>query len=140
VRVRIRIELLNKNIDTSALVNSGFETDNPQIIIPNRLLMKHNLDLNKLGQYMTVEYDTAGGPIVMYVYPNSCKVRVVEEDKISRWVKSDLVVSPIEREVIIGDALIEELNIIILSPRKGFWRFADDPPDKTRFSRKPEYW
>lgn len=140
VRVKVRIEILDKSIDTSALVNSGFETDSPQIIVPMKLFTKLNIDLDKLGRHITLEYDTAGGPIAMHVYPGSCKVRVEEKDRSSSWVKSDLVISPIEKEVIISDALIEELGIVILSPRRGFWRFIDDPPEKIRFSQEPEHW
>lgn len=37
----------------------------------------------------------------------------------SKVVETDLLISPVEREVIMSDALIEELRIIILSARRG---------------------
>jgi hypothetical protein len=74
------------------------------------------------------------------MYPESCTVNVVEEDRLSKSVKADLVISTIEKEVLLSDALTEELEIIIISPRKGLWKFTDDPLNKIRYSYKPEYW
>jgi hypothetical protein len=140
VRVKILIRLAGREVETPALVNSGFETDTPQLLVPVRLLSANLIDPSELGEASIEEYDTAGGPVAMHIYPNSCRVRVVEPDKSSREVTADLVVSYVEREVLIGDALTEELGIIILSPRRGLWRFIDDPYDKTRYSQRPRYW
>lgn len=139
VRVKIRISL-NKLIECVALANSGFETDTPQILTPTNFLLKNRINMKKLRKPETLEYDTAGGPIVMYVYPQACSVHVVESDKTSQDVVADLVISPIEKEVIMSDALIEELGILIISPRKGFWKFLDDPPEKIRHSYPKQYW
>ena len=140
VRVRVEIRVGGKSVYTSALLNSGFETDSPQIVVPARLLRRHGIAPEDLGHGRLVEYDTAGGPIAMHVYPGACEARVVAGDRASKWVKADIVVSPIEREVLASDALIEELGIVLLSPRRGYWRFADDPHDKVRASAEPEYW
>ncbi|OYT40355.1 MAG: hypothetical protein B6U89_02465 [Desulfurococcales archaeon ex4484_58] len=140
VRVKIKVNMLNKEIETIALANSGFETDTPQLLVPKNFLVLNEINLDNLGKPVIMEYDTAGGSIAMYVYPRSCRVRVVEPDTVSREVIVDLVISPIEREVVMSDALIEELGIILLSPRKGLWRFVNDPVDKIRESYKPTYW
>jgi len=63
----------------------------------------------------------------MYAYPKACRVSIIEPDKSSREVIADLDVSLTEREVLMSDALIEELGVIIISPRKGSWKFTDDP-------------
>jgi len=34
-----------------------------------------------------------------------------------------------------SDALIEELGVVIISPRKGLWKFTDDP-STTRSSQR----
>ncbi|MEM3677485.1 MAG: hypothetical protein QW176_05005 [Candidatus Bathyarchaeia archaeon] len=81
-----------------------------------------------MGRPTIMEYNTPGGPIAMYAYPEACTVNVVEEDRASVNVRADLVISSIERRVLMSDALIEELEPIILSPRKGLWGFAEDPP------------
>ena len=104
------------------------------------MLNTSSIDISTLGSPIAVEYDTAGGPIIMHVYPNACRVKISEPDKSSREVTADLVLSPIEREVLIGDALAEELGIIILSPRRGLWRFTDDDQNTIRYSQKPQYW
>ncbi len=140
VRVKLRIRIGDKEVDVVALANSGFETDSPQLLVPRNFIVRNNLEPLLPSNPLTLEYDTAGGPIVMYVYPYACTVKVLEEDKASREVKADLVVSPIEKEALMSDALIEELGIVILSPRRGLWRFIDDPVDKIRVSYKPQYW
>jgi len=45
---------------------------------------------------------------------------------------------PGELEVLLGDALIEELGIDIVKPRSGLWRFIDER--KLRTSEEIEYW
>jgi len=39
---------------------------------------------------------------------------------------------------LLSDALIESLEIEILKPRKGLWRFTGE--NKYRESEKPKYW
>ncbi|MEM2841875.1 MAG: hypothetical protein QW201_01020 [Thermoproteota archaeon] len=140
VRVKIRVVVGNKTAEATTLVNSGFETDKPQLPVPHNFLLKNKIDLEDLGRPTITEYDTAGGPITMYMHQEACIVNIIEEDKASKNVKADLVISPIEREVLISDALIEELELIILSPRKGLWKFAEDSSQKVRQSYKPQYW
>ncbi len=40
----------------------------------------------------------------------------------------------------ISDKLAEEFGIVLLAIGSGKWRFIDDPPDKVRYSEKPQYW
>ncbi len=68
---------------------------------------------------MLIEYDTTGGPIALYLFPKACIVSVVERGRKSRGIVSDLVVSNVEKEVLLSDVLTEELGIVILSPRRG---------------------
>ncbi|MGQ9691704.1 MAG: hypothetical protein ACUVQY_10720 [Thermoproteota archaeon] len=136
VRVKVKVVVGGKTAETVVLVNSGFETDRPQLLVPYDFLSLNNIGLDMLGKPTAVEYDTAGGPITMYTYPRVCAVTVVEEDRVSKSVKADLVLSPVEKEALMSDALIEELEIIILSPRKGLWKFSDDPPSKVRQSHE----
>ncbi len=140
VRVRIKIIINQKTLEAVALANSGFETDYPQLLVPKNFILLNNVDLERIGSPKQIEYDTAGGSIVMYVYPRICRIKLVDKDLESKEVLSDLVISPIEREIVMSDALIEELGIILLSPRKGLWRHFSDPVDKTRISYPPQYW
>ena len=139
VRVRVKIELEGKSVETIALVNSGFEADTPQILVPIKMLLRSGIELSRLpGE--NVEYGTAGGLITMYVARRVCRVYVVEPDRTVGGVEADLVLSPMEREVLISDALGEELRIVLLNLKKGYWRFSDDPPSKVRRSYPPQYW
>jgi hypothetical protein len=140
VRVKLRIEIKDKLVETVALANSGFETEEPQLLVPYAFLLRNSISLDELGRPKVLEFDTAGGPISMHVYPKACRVVAIEPDRMSKEVVSDLVVSPVEKEVLMSDALIEELGIIILSPRSGLWRFSDDPVEKVRHSYPPEYY
>jgi hypothetical protein len=53
-------------------------------------------------------------------------------------VKYNVTVSLLEYEVLISDALAEELGIVILAPKTGLWKFKDE--DKVRTSETPQYW
>jgi len=139
VRIRVRLRILDKEITTTALVNTGFETDEPQILVPDRLLIANGVDLSRLHG-TTMEYGTAGGTIVMFVARRACRVALVEPDRVVGDVVADLVVSPVEREVLISDALGEELGIVILSLKRGLWRFEDDPQGRIREPYPPQPW
>jgi hypothetical protein len=52
----------------------------------------------------------------------------------------DVMISPVEEEVLISDKLAEEFGLVLLAIGSGKWRFADDPLDKVRYSEKPQYW
>jgi hypothetical protein len=63
VRVRIKVNIGNKVAETVALVNSGFETETPQILVPHKFILSNNIDLDILGRPRIQEYDTAGGQL-----------------------------------------------------------------------------
>jgi hypothetical protein len=138
VRIRLKIRVEDRELEAASLVKTGFETETPQLLVPNKVLQRLGLleRLQKQGE--PVEYGTAGGPTVMYVLRSCCTVSVSEPDRIGQEVRADLVASPVEREVIISDALAEALGISILGPKSGVWRFADE--ERTRQSYPPQYW
>lgn len=141
VRVKLRLRSLVSNcvIETSALINSGFTTERPQLLIPRKLA--EELGLWPLPpQALIVELATAGGPIRNYLIPEALEVQVVEPDKCSRVVKADVIISNIEDEVLVNDILSEELGIVLLGIASGKWRFMDDPPSKVRRSYPPRIW
>jgi len=41
-----------------------------------------------------------------------------------------------ERDVLLSDMAIDALNIVLLKPGAGIWKFTDEPPEKTRESIK----
>ncbi|MCC6003981.1 MAG: hypothetical protein LM590_06535 [Thermofilum sp.] len=140
VRVKLRITMGSGAVDAVALANTGFETDEPQLLVPQAFLIRSGVGLEVLGRPIAVEYDTAGGPTLMHVYPRACRVAVLEPDRASKEVEADLAVSLIEREVLMSDALIGELGVDIVNPKAGLWRFIDDTAGVIRRSYKPQLW
>jgi hypothetical protein len=67
VRVRVRILIKDRSVEAHALANSGFETERPQLLVPYAFLVRNNINLEDLGRPDISEYDTAGGPIVIYI-------------------------------------------------------------------------
>jgi predicted aspartyl protease len=134
VRVRVRIESQGGFIDTSALVNTGFETPNPQILLPIKAAEKLGLWPDLPKEATPEIYDTAGGPTRVYRVRNAVKVRIAEGVE----AIADAVISPIEVEVLISDKLADELMIVIERPGEGLWRLRGESME--RKSEKPEIW
>jgi len=138
VRVKLRIKSLKtgRDIVTNALVNSGYEVETPQLLIPRRLALE-------LGYWpppddaVLVEVGTAGGPVRNYLIPRAALVFVETVDRVVGPVECDVMISNLEYEVLISDKLGGELGIVILDLR-GKWRFNDE--DKVRETESPQYW
>jgi len=140
VRVRLRVKSRVNNTEAlvAALVNSGFETEKPQLLVPRGLASRLGL-WPPPPEALLVELDTAGGPVREYLIPDSLEVSIVTPDRSRGPVVCDAIVSHVEGEVIINDKLGEELGIVILGLGSGRWRLVDDPPSVVRSSEKPQY-
>jgi len=139
VKLRIRSRVSNSVVETSALVNSGFVTEKPQLMIP-RKLAEHLGLWPPPPDALLIELGTAGGPVKNYLVQDVLEVEVVTSDRSSRRVVCDAIISHIEDEVLINDKLCDELSLILLSVGRGLWRFNDDPANVVRESEKPKYW
>jgi len=115
-------------------VNSGYESDVPEIHIP--LLLARRLGFS-LEHLRAEHYRVVGSEVATYVL-GYVEVKVVAEDRESEWVRARAVSVPGEWEVLIGDALIEELGIEIVKPKSGLWRFTGE--ERLRRSERAEYW
>ena len=73
MRVKLRVTLSGRAVEAVALANTGFETDEPQLLVPQALLARNGVSLEVLGRPLAVEYDTAGGSTLMCVYPKAVK-------------------------------------------------------------------
>ncbi|MBS7610388.1 hypothetical protein KEJ19_07525 [Candidatus Bathyarchaeota archaeon] len=67
--------------------------------------------------------DTAGGEVLSYFIPNILDLNVAEVDRSSKTIRYNAIISTYERQILLSDAVIEELEIEILSPKVGLWRF-----------------
>ncbi|RLI41555.1 hypothetical protein DRO59_06635 [Candidatus Bathyarchaeota archaeon] len=68
VRVRIRIKSSKEEIETPALVNTGFETEQPEILLPVKLAEKLGLYPPDHGS-MLEEYSVVGGTTLIIKSP-----------------------------------------------------------------------
>ena len=125
VRVRIRIEFKDRSLMTIALVNTGFEGDVPEVLIPPHIAIKLGV-WPKLPDGTIIEtYRSASG--LMRVYRiKGARVSLVSEEKIYEPIETYLVISEYTDIVLINDQLISSMNIIIEDPAKGLWRIRGE--------------
>ena len=134
VRVVVEIKRGDKVIESSALVNSSYEAEEPELHIPIALARTLGFNLECLrGE----RYRVVGAEVTTYILGNVL-VRVKTEDRSTEWINAKAVTVPGEYEVILSDALTEQLGIEIVKPKKGLWRFSGET--KTRESTKVKYW
>ena len=139
VRVRVLLKVGDKVVETSALANAGFESDELDVVLPFKLARRLGLLEGKLrAEY--VEVDTAGGPQACVYLRGVLELKLVLTDRETKAITCNVLINPRETEVLLSDAVLEELGIEILSPRSGVWRLRDDEPSLKRRSAKPEYW
>lgn len=139
VRVKIRISRNGKAFETVALANSGYEAETPQILVPVEVAKLLNLWPPTPDVVETI-FETAGGPLRVWIASSSCKVKVVSQNIESKEVVADVVVSTIADEVLLSDRLISELELALEDVGRGLWRFTWEPKEKLRRSEPPERW
>lgn len=116
VRVGLTIKVRNRVQETPALVNTGFETEEPELLLPIKLAERLGLYPPPKGSEVG-EYVTAAGPLVMLRLPSKIHVEMAYGRKVPP-VEATAVVGTLEQEVLISDSLAEELGIAIQSPRR----------------------
>ena len=139
--VRLRVALRRPGsprvVETSALVNSGFEADMPQLVLPTALARElgFNVEEAPLGA-VTV---CGGAELPMRVL-GVVEVRVVVPDRATGWTRAVAVSVGREEEVLLSDKLTDALGVSPVLVGAGIWRFTDEPPDVRRRSAEPEFW
>jgi hypothetical protein len=137
VRVKVRIKAGKEVEETVAAVNSYFETEEPEIILPLALAARLGVPFREDSEEI---YRTLGGPAIVFRSPRKVRVEVVTPDRKSPSVECRASVSEIWDEAVLSDKLTDRFGIVILRPGRGLWRFADEGGQKSRRSEKPEYW
>ena len=135
--VRVNLEILlpksNSRVKAVGLLNTGFEGETAEVLIPLKFAERLKL-WPKLPQNVEVRnFETPAGLTRMYYLEDIAEASV--EGKAS--VKCSLIISEAEHEVLLNDAVIEELKIVIEEPKKGLWRFRDE--ERMRQSLPPQY-
>jgi len=114
-----------------ALISTGFVTDSPDVAMP--VPLAQSLSLWPMpSEVLKVSIETDGGVVEAYIVPQVVTVQIVTEDRVSREVVANVLVNPYIDEVLVSDYLAEELQVQILYPRKGLWKFVDE--DRVRES------
>lgn len=138
VRVKLRILRDGRIVETSALANSGYEAETPQLLIPVKLAQTLGLWPPR-EDMQSSEFETAGGPLNVWIASRACRVKVVDDVE-SPEVEADIVVSPLADEILLSDKMISELQIALEDVGRGLWRFRWEPKEKVRRSEPPRYW
>jgi len=115
VRVRLRIRKNEREVTTSALVNTGFEADEPQLVVPLRLAE----ELQLLSGGASIEdFSTAGGGLISgYRAEEPAEVELALEDRELPAIRVPITVLPREAEVIVSDRLASDLGVVVLLAR-----------------------
>lgn len=138
VRVKVRIRGGSEPIETSVLVNSGFEAEEPQLILP--LSLAENAGLT-LAEAFIEDFSTAGGGRVSgYRLERPVRVELILEDRQPVEAEAFITILPGEVEAIASDRLTSELGIVILDPWKGYWCLRDEVGVKLRESAPLKEW
>jgi len=132
VRVKILLEIYGKEHEIIALLNSGYESEEPEIALPKDIAEK--LGLWPPKEFHLDEALTAGGSISVYTLKEKARMKIKLDERETKPVDCLVVISPTLPEPIISDSAIDALNIVVISYKKGLWRHSTDRPDVVRKS------
>lgn len=141
IRLKIKLCIIHekkRQIETIALANTGYETDEPEVLIPLGLAENLGIWPELPARTRIQTYTTAGGIVKLYRLPDFATIQLATE-KASEHHSATLVISEHENEVLLSDAMISKLNIIIEDAKKGWWRSKDEP-EKIMKSQNPQTW
>jgi len=135
IRVRLRLRRGDRSLDVVALVNSGYETAEPELLIPSSIARELGLIPNLPPGSMIREYILADGSTTKLVkIPRAINVSIVEEDRIVGEIETHVVISDKADEILISDKLAGRLGIVALDFAEGLWCFKDEIGRKIRKS------
>jgi len=137
-RVRVRIRHNNNIVETSALVNSGFESDAPDIVIPIEVAKR--LGLWPPKEAHTIVLETGGGETTTIYSESVVELELILSDREPKKIIANVIINPYVHEVILSDYVSSLFGIMLIDIKKGFWRLLDDPPTTIRTSTSLEEW
>ena len=140
VRVKVLIKRGEAEVETVAIANSGYESDEPELVVPTKVAERLGMWPEFSPGTKVEAYESPAGTSLFYVVPKAANIAVEAKDKSTEPVVTTIAISDKESEVLLSDKLIDSLNIELKKPGMGIWRFGDDPSGKERMSEKPEYW
>jgi len=138
IRVRVKLLVEGRGVETVALVNSGFESSEPDICVP--LGLAKRLGLWPPVSFESEEAMTAGGEVPLFRLPARAEVQLLAGGEVKSSSPCSIVANPYIDEALLSDYLIDELGIVPISFRRGLWRHRSDPEGAVRESEEPQYW
>lgn len=144
VIVPLRIESAGRSrrrrMGSAALVNTGYRAESTEVALPAAAATRLGLWPRLPASARQIGIRSAGGRALLWDIPNAVRVGVDVKDRKPHWVTAHVLITPDQDEILISDALAEALGLNILSPKKGHWRFRDDPPGLERESMPAQSW
>ena len=136
IRLRLRIRSIkNREIEAVALVNSGYETLRPELLVNPSIAQELELYPILLPGAEVKEYILADGSRTRLIrIPNALKVKVLVEDRDTEFVDCDAVIAEKAEEPLISDKLADALKIVAIAIGEGIWCFRDELGKKMRKS------
>ncbi len=122
IRIRVRLRRGEREAEVVALVNSGFETDTPDIVVP--IALARRLGIWPITRGELVELETGGGEAEAFMVRSA--LELVSVDRPDKALEVNAIISRHVREVLISDYVAGELGIVALDFRRGLWRFSDE--------------
>ncbi len=136
IRLRLRLTRGDASTEVVALVNSGYETVEPEILVPPVTARELHLYPELPQGSIVKEYRLADGSTTRLIrIPRAVNVYVVEDDRIVGPIESSLVIAERADEPLISDKLAGRLGIVALDIGEGLWCFRDEIGRVTRRSR-----
>ena len=132
VRVKLRVIGRAGQVELPALVNSGFEADEPQLILP--VEVAEELGLLREARALEAFEVAGGGRALGYRIARPIAVELVLRDREPIRVEALITVMPGESEAVISDFLSSELGIVILDATRGVWSHREGRGRKERHS------
>lgn len=141
VRIPLRLRSVSSPgtaLRSTAVVNTGFETDRPEVLLPSPCAEALGLYPQPPAGARVERYDTAGGSATFWRIPDALRVAI--EDAEASPIPADALVSELDRELLLNDVLAGDLGIVILNPRTGDWRRNSDPAHHVRPTERRQLW
>jgi len=139
VRIRIGItpqEPGGEPVESISLLNGGFESESPCILLPVAVAAKLLRKMPEEGDRILAE--VAGGKATFFFAEDTLNIHVVTQDRRGPAVECNVIVSKGDREILVSDLAIDALGVKIESFGKGLWRFSDEEQQRT--SEPAQYW
>jgi hypothetical protein len=136
VRVRIRLERLEgrTGVETTGLANTGFESAEPEALLPVRVAERLGLWPAPRGA-QSRPFESPAAAFSMITVPRSLRVRLLGS---RRGIVCGTVIAERETEVVLNDHLIEALGLDLVAPASGLFRVGRG--GRIRRSVPPEHW